>query len=254
MGPPWLVLFAFTGAMSGLGALGTVSLAGVAYPGQPQRAFAELLGGPPPATAGGAWQRAPDLDALLRRDAARMPDFRPEAVVLHGWGDANARVEIAGTTAGLPSTAVFERHLFRAADGLWLADATSRGRGFWLRTFIAVQPLHFAQYGWVGAMGGVLRVVHFLMKPPRALCATGLHQWIERRRAQQDRSANVLAAVAVGTCGGPCSRAAYCCSPGVRCPLACTSIICSRCCSGPCGAARSRWRPVWPIARPGCAG
>ena len=164
-------------------------------------AFAELLGGPPPATAGGAWQRAPDLDALLRRDAARMPDFRPEAVVLHGWGDANARVEIAGTTAGLPSTAVFERHLFRAADGLWLADATSRGRGFWLRTFIAVQPLHFAQYGWVGAMGGVLRVVHFLMGPPRALCATGCIR-IERRRAQQDRSANVLAAVAVGTCGG----------------------------------------------------
>ena len=51
-----------------------------------------------------------------------------------------------------------------------LADATSRGRGFWLRTFIAVQPLRFAQYGWVGAMGGVLRVVHFLM-PPRARCA-----------------------------------------------------------------------------------
>ena len=68
-GSPWLVLFAFTGALSGLGALGTVSLAGVAYPGQPQRAFAELLGGPPPATAGGAWHRAPDLDALVLRIA-----------------------------------------------------------------------------------------------------------------------------------------------------------------------------------------
>ncbi|WP_334034022.1 PepSY-associated TM helix domain-containing protein [Burkholderia cepacia] len=202
-GSPWLVLFAFTGALSGLGALGTVSLAGVAYPGQPQRAFAELLGGPPPTAAGGAWQRAPDLEALLRRDAARTPDFRREAVVLHRWGDVNARVEIAGTTAGLPSTALFERHLYRAVDGQWLADATSRGRGFWLRAFIAVQPLHFAQYGWVGAMGGVLRVLHFLMGLAAcALCATGLHLWIERRRVQHDRSANVLAAVAVGACGG----------------------------------------------------
>ncbi|MCA8432655.1 PepSY-associated TM helix domain-containing protein [Burkholderia seminalis] len=202
-GTPWLVLFAFTGALSGLGALGTVSLAGVAYPGQPQRAFAELLGGPPPAEAGGPWQHAPDLDALLRRDAARRPDFRREAVALHRWGDANATVEIAGTTAGLPSTAVFERHLYRAADGQWLADATSRGRGFWLRAFIAVQPLHFAQYGWVGAAGGVLRALHFLMGLAACvLCATGLHLWIERRRAQRDRSANVLAAVAVGACGG----------------------------------------------------
>ncbi|MDN7775136.1 PepSY-associated TM helix domain-containing protein [Burkholderia orbicola] len=202
-GTPWLVLFAFTGALSGLGALGTVSLAGVAYPEQPQRAFAELLGGPPPVEAGGPWQHAPDLEALLRRDAVRKPDFRPEAVVLHRWGDVNARVEIAGTTAGLPSTAVFERHLYRATDGQWLADATSRGRGFWLRAFIAVQPLHFAQYGWVGAAGGVLRVLHFLMGLAAcALCATGLHLWIERRRAQRDRSADVLAATAVGVCGG----------------------------------------------------
>lgn len=202
-GSPWLVLFAFTGALSGLGALGTVSLAGVAYPGQPQRAFAELLGGPPPATAGGAWQHAPDLDALLRSDAARVPDFRREAVVLHRWGDANASIEIAGTADGLPSTALFERHLYRAADGRWLADVTSRGRGFWLRAFIAVQPLHFAQYGWVGAIGGVLRALHFVMGLAAcALCATGLHLWIERRRAQRDRSADVLAALAVGVCGG----------------------------------------------------
>ncbi|MGS0894508.1 PepSY-associated TM helix domain-containing protein [Burkholderia stagnalis] len=202
-GAPWLVLFAFTGALSGLGALGTVALAPVAYPGHPQRAFAELLGGPPPVVAGGPWRRAPDLDALLRRDAARRPDFHREAVVLHRWGDANASVEIAGTAAGLPSTALFERHLYRAADGQSIADVTSRGRGFWLRAFIAVQPLHFAQYGWIGAAAGVLRTLHFLMGLAAcALCATGLHLWIERRRAQRDRAAGVLAALAVGVCGG----------------------------------------------------
>lgn len=51
-GAPWLVLFAFTGALSGLGALGTVSLAPAAFPGQPQRVFAQLMGAPPPAAAG----------------------------------------------------------------------------------------------------------------------------------------------------------------------------------------------------------
>ncbi|WP_431824568.1 PepSY-associated TM helix domain-containing protein [Burkholderia sp. F1] len=202
-GAPWLVLFAFTGALSGLGALGTVSLAPVVYPGQPQRAFADLAGRPLPAAAGVPWRRAPDLDALLRRDAARTPGFRPEAVVLHHWGDVNASVELAGTTTGLPSTALFERHLYRAADGQRLGGATSRGRGFWLRAFIAVQPLHFARYDWTGLAGGALRALHFLMGLGAcALCATGLHLWIERRQAQGDRSARALAALGVGVCGG----------------------------------------------------
>ncbi|AIO70448.1 PepSY-associated TM helix domain-containing protein [Burkholderia oklahomensis] len=202
-GAPWLVLFAFTGALSGLGALGTVSLAAAAFPGQPQRALAELMGAPPPAAAGEPWSRAPDLDALLRRDAARVPDFRPEVVALHHWGDAHASVEIAGTMAGLPSPALFERHLYRAADGQWLADATSRGRGIWLRAFIAVQPLHFARYGWTEAAGGGLRALHFLMGLCACvLCVTGLYLWIERRQTQGDRLARALAALGVGVCGG----------------------------------------------------
>lgn len=202
-GAPWLVLFALTGALSGLGALGTVSLAPVAFPGQPQRAFAALMGAPPPAAVDKPWSRAPDLDALLRRDAARAPAFRPEVVALHHWGDANASVEIAGTAAGLPSTALFERHLYRAADGQWLADATSRGRGFWLRAFIAVQPLHFARYGWSGSAGGSLRALHFLMGVAACvLCATGLVLWIERRHAQRDARARTLAALGAGVCGG----------------------------------------------------
>ncbi|AFI68915.1 pepSY-associated TM helix family protein [Burkholderia pseudomallei] len=202
-GAPWLVLFAFTGALSGLGALGTVSLAPAAFPGQPQRVFAQLMGAPPPAAAGRPWSRAPDLDALLRRDAARAPAFRAEVLALHHWGDANASVEIAGTAAGLPSTALFERHLYRAADGQWLADATSRGRGVWLRAFIAVQPLHVARYGWAGTAGGGLRALHFLMGVAACvLCATGLLLWIERRHAHGDARARALAALGAGVCGG----------------------------------------------------
>ncbi|RQR50858.1 PepSY domain-containing protein [Burkholderia sp. Bp9126] len=202
-GTPWLVLFAFTGALSGLGALGTVSLAPLVYPGQPQQALMRLMGAPPPAAAGVPWSRAPDLDALLRRDAARMPDFRAEAIVLHHWGDANASVEVAGTTPGLPSSALFERHLYRAADGQWLGDASARGRGFWLRAFIAVQPLHFARYGWAGAAGDALRMLHFLMGLGAcALCATGLVLWAGRRLPAADPHARVLAALGVGVCGG----------------------------------------------------
>ncbi|AJK46560.1 PepSY-associated TM helix domain-containing protein [Burkholderia plantarii] len=201
---PWLVLFGFTGAFSGLGALGIVALASAAYPGHPKQAFAELTGPPPPAAMQVVWQHPPDVESILRLDARRSPGFRPEIVTLHHWGDAAASVEIAGITSGLASTALFERHLYRAADGFPLARRTVRGRGFWLRAFVAMQPLHFARYGWVPRIAGELRALHFLTAIGACgLCVSGLYL---RARRRQGRSggwrARGLAASVTGVCGG----------------------------------------------------
>lgn len=197
---PWLVLFGVTGALSGLGALGTLLLAPVVYPQQPQRVFAELMAPlPPPARGEPAAQRV-DLDALLRRDAARVPGFLPREVRLHYAGDAGASVEIAGFTLGVPSTPLFERHLYRA-DGTWLTDATARSRGAWLRAFIAVQPLHFALYDWLGRWSGLLAGLHLAMGLAAcALVASGLWLWLQRR--QGERRARWLARLALGLDGG----------------------------------------------------
>jgi hypothetical protein len=67
---PWLLLFGITGALSGLGALGTLGLAAQAFPGAPQQAFMQLLGAPPQVdrtTASGAGGRSGSVAAPGRR-------------------------------------------------------------------------------------------------------------------------------------------------------------------------------------------
>jgi len=199
---PWLAVFSITGALSGLGALATVTLAPVAFPGQPQQVFAQLIGPSAPGATGVAWQHVPDLDVILHEAARNHPDFLPQALTLHHWGDANASVEIAGITRGIPSTAVFEKHLYRASDAALLRSASARERGFWMRTFIAVQPLHFAQYAWSPG-ANLWYGLHVLMGVAACvLAASGLYLWVRRHRIRQPRAARWQAALAVGVCAG----------------------------------------------------
>ena len=203
-GLPWLLLFSLTGALSGLGALGTLLLAPVVYPAQPQRVFAELMGAPPPAASGEAQVTRVDLDHLLVRDAARVPGFVAQRLTLTHAGDRQGSVEIAGVSRGVPSTANFERHLYRLADGVWLGDRSAADRGFWLRAFIAVQPLHFAQYQWLGpGWSSVLRGLQLAMGLGACLlCASGLYLWLQRRAAAADRRVPLLWRSGQGVCGG----------------------------------------------------
>lgn len=86
-GLPWLLLFGFTGALSGLGALGTLLLAPVAYPQEPNRVFVELMGPPPPAAEGRPLASRIDLDRLLAGDAVRAPGFVAQRLSLSHAGD-----------------------------------------------------------------------------------------------------------------------------------------------------------------------
>ncbi|MEN5199864.1 PepSY-associated TM helix domain-containing protein [Pseudomonas wadenswilerensis] len=200
---PWLLLFGVTGALSGLGALGTVALAGQAFPGAPQQAFMQLLGAPPQVEPQAATTQALDLDQLLHNDAAAHPGFAAQSVTLHRWGEPGAWVEVAGIEQGLPSTAVFERHAYRGDDGQPLGTSSASGRGFWLQAFIAVQPLHFADYRWLPHAGPLLRAVHFGMALAAAvLVLSGLYLWLERRRLKAGAGWQVLLRMVVGGGGG----------------------------------------------------
>jgi uncharacterized iron-regulated membrane protein len=200
---PWLLLFGATGALSGLGALGTLALAGQAFPGGPQQAFVQLLGAPPQVSPQAPPAPPVDLDQLLRQDAAVHPGFSAQSVTLHRWGAPDAWVEVAGIQQGLPSTAVFERHAYRGDDGRVLGTRSASGRGFWLQAFIAVQPLHFADYRWVPYVGSLLRGVHFAMALAAAvLVLSGLYLWLERRRLKAGTGWQVLLRLVVGGGGG----------------------------------------------------
>ncbi|WP_353980197.1 PepSY-associated TM helix domain-containing protein [Salinicola endophyticus] len=209
-GLPWLLLFSLTGALSGLGALGTLLLAPVAYPEQPRQVFAALMGAPPPAAVGRPLETRVDLDALLARDAARSPGFMAQRLTLVNADDAAASVEIAGVQRGLPSTANFERHRYRLADGTLLEEHSSAQRGAWLRAFIAVQPLHFAHYQWLGpGWSAVLRGLHLTMGLGACLlCATGLYLWLQRRRAASAARVTILLRLSQGVCVGLVTAAA----------------------------------------------
>lgn len=200
---PWLLLFGITGALSGLGALGTLTLAGQAFPGAPQQAFMQLLGAPPEVRAQPAPPQALDLDRLLHDDAAAHPGFVIQRVTLHRWGAPDAWLEVAGIAPGLPSTAVFERRAYRGDDGQPLGVSSASGRGFWLRAFIAVQPLHFADYRWLPQVAPMLRALHFGMALAAAgLVLSGLFMWLERRRRNAGAGWQVLLRLVVGGGGG----------------------------------------------------
>lgn len=199
---PWLALIGITGAMSGLGALGTVTLAPIAFPNQPSQVFSQLMVPSAPAASGKSWQHVPSLGAVLHDDARNYDDFIPQMLTVNHWGDANASMSIAGVTRGVPSTALFEQHLYRLDDGLLLHRATASERAPWVRAFIAVQPLHFAQYEWLpGAR--VWYGVHVLMgMAASVLAATGLYLWVRRHTHHQPRMGRFLMSCAVGVCGG----------------------------------------------------
>jgi uncharacterized iron-regulated membrane protein len=193
---PWLTLFALTGALSGLGALGTLALAPVVHPGQPRQIMQDLMGPPPPAALHRPWSAPPALDALLRADALAHPGFQATVLTLNHPGDAGASVEIGGVQRGVLSTPLFERRLYEAATGRLLRSHTAHDDGLWLQAFIAVQPLHTAQYSGLPA-AGLWRALHWLTALGACvLAATGLHLWMLRRRSHH------LSRIVLGVCAG----------------------------------------------------
>lgn len=201
---PWLILFSLTGALSGLGALGTMMLSPVAYPGQPRQVFADLMGPPPPPASGQSLDRPPDLDLILEQDAKRFAGFTVRRVTISHGGDEAATVEVGGITRGLLSTELFEKHLYRMADGALLSTRSATDHGPWTRAFIAVQPLHFADYTWLGSgWSGWFRGLHLTAGLLACLlCVSGLHLWGQRRQTSSSWSRVAIPRLVEGSCGG----------------------------------------------------
>ena len=104
---PWLVMFALTGALSGLGALGTVLLADRVSPGAPQRVMAQLMGGAQPAPPlSDAGRTLAQTMVALRHQT---PEFTPQ--ILQRAPDG-ALLVVGGVTRGIPSSALFEQFRF----------------------------------------------------------------------------------------------------------------------------------------------
>jgi hypothetical protein len=94
--------------------------------------------------------------------------------------------------------------LYRFADGVLLAEKSATDHGAWTRAFIAVQPLHFADYTWLGGdWSSWLRGLHLMTGLLACLLsASGLYLWGLRRQRATIWSAVVLPRLVEGVCGG----------------------------------------------------
>lgn len=188
---PWLILFALTGALSGLGALGTVSLAQRAAPESPQMIMKNLMGGEEMVEIP-TYVSENTVEAVVGALYQIAPSFIPQQIVFQGenW-------VIGGVRKGQISTANFEQYQFDSATKQLVGIRDSSLQGGWTRAFIAVQPVHYGQYQWWPQAENIATRLHFIAGiGALLLVSTGLAMWCWRRMEM------LSARVIVGSCGG----------------------------------------------------
>lgn len=191
---PWLVIFALTGALSGLGAFGTLMLAKYVEPDAPAQVMMKLMGQSNPVSSELV---APSPNTLLIQLLKEKPEFIPEAINWKHKDRAEQQITVSGTHLYLPSTANFEQFFFSGLDNHRVAEKSSASQAFWTRAFIAVQPVHYGQYLWTGSASFSLSVLHCLMGMMAcALTFSGLVIWILKKPI------NISSRLVLGSCIG----------------------------------------------------
>lgn len=108
---PWLVMFALTGVLSGLGAFGTLMLAKYVEPEAPVQVMMKLMGQSTPVSSEFT---ASSPCSLLIQLSQEKSDFIPEAINWKNKGDAEQQITVSGIHLYLPSTANFKQLFFLA--------------------------------------------------------------------------------------------------------------------------------------------
>ncbi|QXO42879.1 PepSY domain-containing protein [Morganella morganii] len=194
---PWLVLFALTGALSGVGAFGTMMLADRVSPQAPQQIMQQLMGSfrEPDAAGEPVFSSVTELLAQL---PARYPGFIPQMVSLQNPGRDDRVVTISGVREGQPGSAYFEQLRWQGTPLRLTGIRDSAEQGIWTRAFIAVQPLHYGQYTWLAGAAPWLSALHFLAG--FAACLLTLSGLSLRALNAPDSLSSRLT---IGLCGGP---------------------------------------------------
>lgn len=188
---PWLILFAFTGALSGLGALGTVSLAERAAPDNPQMIMQTLMGKFEPLETPLSVPES-SITAAVAVLQQEVPRFTPQTLM-----QQSDKWVIGGVRHGQLSTSNFEQYQFDSKNRQLIAMRDSAEQHFWTRAFIAIQPLHYGQYQWLPKIDNTLSILHFIAGlSGLLLVSAGLAMWCWRRKS------SLAARFIVGTCGG----------------------------------------------------
>lgn len=199
LGLPFLVVFAWTGAMLCLFSswllptFVTASFAG----DESVVAGAEIWRGPPAAT--GQPAPAPDLRVALARAREALPEARHTGFVVYNPGDTGAAVDVRG---GRDDRLSYHSNVRTSREGLvqWIIDPDGGPAGSTVYTHVrdSLHGLHFAS--WAGAG---MRAIYALLAVLAALCIlTGNLIWLARRARQRSPGDVVLARLTAGVCAG----------------------------------------------------
>lgn len=157
---PWLVMFALTGALSGLGAFGTLMLAERVSPQAPQQVMQQLMSSFSEAESPGG--EAQSVTDLLRSLPQTQPGFIAQMLSWQNPARDNQILTIGGIREGQPGSAYFEQLRYQGVLLHLTAVRDSADQGLWTRAFIAIQPLHYGQYSWLAAGAPGMSALHFL--------------------------------------------------------------------------------------------
>lgn len=199
LGSPFLVVFAWTGAILCL--FSSWLLPGVvaaSFAGDASVvARAEVWRGPPAPT--GQPAPAPDLRLALARARALLPDARHTGFVVYNPGDAGAAVDVRG---GRDDRLAYHSNVRMSREGVvqWHVDPDGGPAGSNVHTRVrdSLHGLHFANWA-----GPAIRAVYALLSVLAALCIlTGTLIWLARRARQRSPGDVVLARLTAGVCAG----------------------------------------------------
>ncbi|MDQ1924829.1 PepSY-associated TM helix domain-containing protein [Massilia pseudoviolaceinigra] len=195
-GIAFLGMMGFTGSVLGLAGLLLLQTAVVAHKGDSGKAYAEI---------GGKTERASGTPAplgatapMLVRDIRGEP-FIPRFFTIANIGDEKATVTVEGERPDYLSTndrKVFDR------EGRLLATPRGVGNGAGWRTYSALLPLHFAEFG-----DATLKFMYLLLGIAACLMpVSGILLWLDRHRRDNTmaRAQHLMRGLAAGvTIGFP---------------------------------------------------
>lgn len=173
---PLLLVIALSGLFSGLGALGTMTLSGQAFQGGMPAAMAALMPQAPLLPPPTPETKPLPLSQLWQQHQQAWPHRSVHSLTLSDWHGPNARLSVATSQAWSFSTPLFEQDHYRR-DGQLMRHDSAAQQGLWTQAFVAIQPLHYAQYGGdfskgLHLFGGLATVV---------LTLTGTVMWLARQ-------------------------------------------------------------------------
>lgn len=170
---PFSVAIALTGALIGMATVTAYSIAAAGYGGDVEKVYAPIFGkehaaDPSPASA-------PDVAAALAHMAREYPDVEVTYAILHDPGTAGQHVQIVGTHA---RRLIFGEYYHFNAAGEFEGTTGLADGATGQQAAASTYNLHFGNYG--GLPVKIAYAVFGLALT--AVCATGVHIWLGKRR------------------------------------------------------------------------